>query len=231
MATPSLNWRSTWESRPRIVILPVGSFEQHGPHLPYETDTLIAVEVARRLASRLNAALLPPIPYGVSPEHMGFPGTITVDPINYCLLLRDIFHSLSTHGTELLVIVNGHGGNTSTLDSCATHWNMTHTRPKVHVTWVWSHVDAMGDKHAGPAESSIIASLLGLNDIRGEGRDCPGIFHLHPTHQCTDSGIVYNGPFTSSRELGERLLDYMVKSVLKEVCKAAKILGLDLDCP
>lgn len=224
-----LNWRSSWDPAPRIVILPVGSFEQHGPHLPLETDTIIAYTIAVRVAEELGAPLLPPIPYGVSPEHMGFPGTITIDPVNYCLLLRDILSSLSRHGVELLAIINGHGGNIDTLRSCTTHWNMTHDKPKAHHVWIWGHAEnLLGDKHAGPLETSLITHILDTEPVEAEGRDCPGVFHLLPTDECAPNGIVYNGRFQASKEYGERILEELTKGILGEICNIANVLNIQM---
>lgn len=77
-----MTWQEIDEIRRRTdkVLIPIGSLEQHGPHLPLSTDTIIAFEVAKRVAEKLDIALAPPIGLGFSIEHIDFPGTISLDP-------------------------------------------------------------------------------------------------------------------------------------------------------
>jgi len=213
-----VNYRGDLEDA-RVVILPVGSFEQHGPYLPYETDSLVACEVAKRLGARLRAPVLPPLNYGVSTEHMGFPGTVTLEPTTLCLILRDILASLAEHGVELVIVVNGHGGNKHVLEACATHWNMEFSTPAVIHTFVYDHVDMQGDKHAGPVESSIAAHILGLKPFQAEGKDCNGVLKIMRTEECSQNGIIYPGPFRASPERGEKLLAQIVDDILDTICK------------
>ncbi|MER3602100.1 MAG: mycofactocin biosynthesis peptidyl-dipeptidase MftE [Nitrososphaerota archaeon] len=111
MRLGALPWTRARAALARGALLPLGSLEQHGPHLPLETDTLLALEVSRRLAGRLRLALLPPLPYGRSEEHLGFPGTIALEGGLLRALLGSIASSLELSGAPCLIIVNGHGGN------------------------------------------------------------------------------------------------------------------------
>ncbi len=100
------------DANPRIAILPVGSLEQHGHHLPIATDTINADEMGRRLAQRLGECyLLPAIAYANSQEHMDLPGTITLRPSTLALVIEDIVLSLRHHGIRRIVIFTTHGGN------------------------------------------------------------------------------------------------------------------------
>ncbi|MGD9497402.1 MAG: creatininase family protein [Armatimonadota bacterium] len=100
------------DAAPSIAILPVGSLEQHGHHLPIATDTINADEMGRRLAQRLgNCYLLPALPYANSQEHMDLPGTITLRPSTLALVIEDIVLSLRHHGIRRIVIFSTHGGN------------------------------------------------------------------------------------------------------------------------
>lgn len=94
-----------------VAVLPVGSFEQHGSHLPLSTDTLIACAIARRIAADYNLFLLPPVSLGCSHEHAGFAGSISISSSTLAAIVRDVASSLRTAGTTRLVVVNGHGGN------------------------------------------------------------------------------------------------------------------------
>jgi len=100
------------------VIMPIGSIEQHGPHLPLATDTVIADYVARRVSERCaNAFLMPPIHLGCSGEHLGFPGTISLQPETVGSIVMDVSVSLLRSGLRKVFIINGHGGNRATLDA------------------------------------------------------------------------------------------------------------------
>ncbi|EFC81781.1 creatininase family protein [Parafrankia sp. EUN1f] len=96
---------------PRVAVLPVGSFEQHGDFLPLTTDTLIASAIARRIADDYGLFLLPPITFSCSHEHASYPGTVSISARTLIALIDDITASLSASGVDRLVIVNGHGGN------------------------------------------------------------------------------------------------------------------------
>ncbi|MFH1327493.1 MAG: creatininase family protein [Candidatus Bathyarchaeota archaeon] len=95
-----------------IILVPVGSFEQHGSHLPLETDTILATEVAERAARKAGVAVTPTISFEFSIEHMNFPGTISLRSETFLSMMYDISRSLIHHGFKKLVFVNAHGGNT-----------------------------------------------------------------------------------------------------------------------
>lgn len=105
----------------KVVILPTGSTEQHGRHLPLDTDVFLAeevcLEVGRRASDRV--LILPPISYGLNMHHIDFPGTIHIEPdvfINFCL---NITKSVAYHGFQKILLVNGHGSNTALIDIIA----------------------------------------------------------------------------------------------------------------
>lgn len=91
-----------------VAILPVGSIEQHGFHLPLGTDSYVAITLAEDAASKTGALLMPPVWYGYSPHHMVLPGTITIRPDVLADLVYDIAASLSSHGIKKLILLNGH---------------------------------------------------------------------------------------------------------------------------
>lgn len=103
--------RDEAERAATVAVLPVGSFEQHGSHLPLSTDTLIACAIARRLAADYNLLLLPPVTIGCSHEHVGFAGSVSISATTLHTMVRDVAASLRSAGVLRLVIVNGHGGN------------------------------------------------------------------------------------------------------------------------
>lgn len=109
-------------------LLALGSVEQHGPHLPLGTDSLLAhgicLEVARRLPSRV--LVVPPPWIGYSPHHMRFAGSLTVRPETFMALVSDSVDSLVRHGFQHIALVNGHGGNSSLTSMIAVELGRRH---------------------------------------------------------------------------------------------------------
>lgn len=102
-------------SKNDVIFIPVGSIEQHGPHLPLDADVAAPLEVAKRVALQTGAVVAPPIRPGVSPHHLSFPGTIALKPSTLIALVRDYCESLHQHGFRKFILINGHGGNEATL--------------------------------------------------------------------------------------------------------------------
>jgi len=107
------NWREMHDLTERVAVLPLGSTEQHGHHLPLLTDTLIVDEIVRRAEEALDdtALFLPTVWFGMSEHHRGFPGTISVRNETYTQVLIDILESLVGGGFRRIVALNAHGGN------------------------------------------------------------------------------------------------------------------------
>ena len=91
-----------------VVIMPIGSVEQHGRHLPLGTDTMVAMTVAEDAAARTGAVVAPPLWYGWSPHHMVLPGTMTIRPEILIEMLFDMISSLKDHGFKSFIVLNGH---------------------------------------------------------------------------------------------------------------------------
>lgn len=91
-----------------IALIPVGSVEQHGPHLPLMTDSAEAIAVVEGVMERARVVSTPPVWFGWSPHHMGYPGSLTVRPEILIGLVEDLAYSLIYHGFKKIVIVNGH---------------------------------------------------------------------------------------------------------------------------
>lgn len=110
-----LTWREAQVAlaEARLALIPVGSLEQHGPHLSLDTDTAVAEAFARRLEADLGetAVLCPPVGYGLSEHHLGFAGTMTLRPDSLTSVLLDLVESLAHWDVRRVLVVNGHGGN------------------------------------------------------------------------------------------------------------------------
>ncbi|HOI81587.1 MAG: creatininase family protein [Thermovirgaceae bacterium] len=118
------------------VMIPVGSVEQHGPHLPLTTDSMVVDWIANKAAEQMDGVLVAPIVYyGVSYNHIDFPGTGSVQIDTLKRYLIDVCISLLGHGFEKLIILNGHGGNNATV-AAAAHDIRLQTKKFVGViTW------------------------------------------------------------------------------------------------
>ena len=92
----------------KLVIIPIGSTEQHGCHLPVGTDTMVAIMLAEDAAKRTNTLVAPPLWYGWSPHHLVLPGSVTVRAEILIEIMYDIIRSLHHHGFEKYVVINGH---------------------------------------------------------------------------------------------------------------------------
>ncbi|MEN0075605.1 MAG: creatininase family protein [Paracraurococcus sp.] len=124
-------------AREALAVLPIGSLEQHGPHLPVWTDSLCAHEIALRgaAAAGIPVAVLPPMWMGLSEHHLPFGGTITLDHATFHAVLRCVVRSLLADGFRKLLIVNGHGGNIDPLAVSTRELAVEFGIPVVVTTW------------------------------------------------------------------------------------------------
>ncbi|WP_445257912.1 mycofactocin biosynthesis peptidyl-dipeptidase MftE [Nocardioides aurantiacus] len=148
----------TWPELPpsATVVVPVGSLEQHGPHLPLETDALVAEAVAGRAAAALgrdDVVVAPVLAYGASGEHQHFPGTASIGTAALRLVLVELVRSLRTWAARV-VLVNGHGGNLDAVRGATDQ--LVHEGHDV----AWVPCAAVGsDLHAGRTETSLLLHL------------------------------------------------------------------------
>lgn len=113
------------------VVLPFGSVEQHGPHLPNGTDSIAARVIAAEVADRLGAVLVPFGPYGITPIHAGHPGTISLRRATFEALLTDVCEEMVAMGADRFVLVNWHEGNIAAMDAVATEVQHRHDHVQV----------------------------------------------------------------------------------------------------
>ncbi len=135
------------------LLVPVGSTEQHRPHLPLDTDTRIASAIARRVAADLGHLPAPPICYGASGEHRGFPGTVSIGTETLTAVLVEYGRSAGDWATRL-VFVNGHGGNLDALRAATA----TLRAEGRDAAWCSCTADG-GDAHAGHTETALLLHL------------------------------------------------------------------------
>lgn len=149
--------RSAWPAVPRpttAVVVPLGSTEQHGHHLPFDTDTRVAAALAGRLTDRRPGFVLAPaLGYGASGEHQDFPGTLSIGTAVLTVLLIEFGRSASCWA-ERLLLVNGHGGNLAALAAAVA--TLGH---EGHDVAYWSAGVPGGDAHAGRVETSLLLAI------------------------------------------------------------------------
>ncbi|MGQ2913654.1 mycofactocin biosynthesis peptidyl-dipeptidase MftE [Microbacterium kunmingense] len=206
-----------------VVLVPVGSTEQHGPHLPLDTDAIIASAVADALADRYrtdgtDAVVAPAVAVGASGEHRGFPGTLSIGTETLTMLLVELGRSAG-EWAERLVLVNGHGGNVEAL-STAVLTLIGEGRSTVWVPCDPASVAGIGvpvDAHAGRSETSIMQALCAsrVRADRFEAGETRPIGLILPELRASGvRGVAPNGvlgdPHGASAAEGEALLQAMI---------------------
>ncbi len=218
---------SQLESLYSAILVPVGSTEQHGPHLPLDTDTQIATAVARDIAARCRAAtasdehgwlVAPPIAYGDSGEHQSFAGTISIGTEALTVLLVEYGRSASCWA-QRLVFVNGHGGNVAALRR-AVRQLRAESRD---AGWCGCVVNG-ADAHAGHTETSVLMHLS-PSDVRAERR-CAGngapLSELLPSMRrggvaaVSDVGVLGDATSATAAE-GHRIFTEMVDGCVQRI--------------
>ena len=150
-----------------LALVPVGSTEQHGPHLPEGTDHIIAEGLAREAAERTGFVRTPTIPVGVSAHHRQFHGTVSVDPDAFRDYVEGLSRSLAYHGVDRIIYVNAHGGNVEPLREVGRRLHVDKTAYAIEWMWNESIPDLVDDlfehngPHGGPKETAMIQHLAG----------------------------------------------------------------------
>ncbi len=231
-----------------LALLPVGAIEQHGPHLPLDTDAhdaeFLACVVAER-SSEPKPLVLPLIPYGVSYHHDDFPGTVSVGNEALSKMVYDIGVSSARNGINKLIIVNGHGGNTPTLQFAAQMINRDAHIFTCVDTGETSDVDLAAlcetpnDVHAGEIETSTsLANRPHLVQMDKAEKFVPeyssrylnfttkrSVEWYARTARLSPSGVL-GDPTNASREKGEQMWEVMIRNLVELV---EELKGMTLD--
>lgn len=144
-----------------VAVLPIGSLEQHGPHLPLVTDTVIACTLAREIAAAYPVQVLSPVTISCSHEHAAWPGAVSISARTLHSVVWDVFDSLRRGGVSKLVLVNGHGGNyvlANIVQEAAGGMALFPTERDWDDARAAAGIETPGfsDMHAGEAEVSIL---------------------------------------------------------------------------
>ena len=214
--------RKIIKKKKQIAIIPVGSIEQHGPHLPISTDSDIVTEIASKLSDRVKGILLPTISYGISDEHFPF-FNLSIKKSTLSRILEDICESLIKNGISKIIIINGHYGN---LDSLRSFEKKQKTRRKVKIFSYWKYMDKEFD-HAGNVETSIMLAISKNVDMRKakkgfqtDGMSKREISKINKLAQKSFPKVTGNGvwgdPTRSSARLGRKIIKEVVDNLVKE---------------
>jgi len=152
-------FRKLIKSKKLTVIIPVGSIEQHGAHLPITTDSDIVTEIASRLAKKCGFIVFPTVNYGISEEHDPF-FNISLSKQTVLKILKDIDRSLRKNKSLMRIIfLNGHHGNVESLKSAWKYWGMTDTWAEVTRSYSYWHWMKHEFDHAGFVETSLMLAI------------------------------------------------------------------------
>jgi len=230
-------WPAVEAAERRLLVVPVGSLEQHGAHLPLDTDTRVAVAVAERACAaaaangRAGVGLAPAIAIGASGEHADFPGTLSVGHVALSAMLVELGRHASLHWPAML-LVNGHGGNAGAIGDA-----IGKLRAEGRDCHVW-HAGVrpamlaasrpVPDAHAGRVETSIMLALA-PQDVRldvavaGETRPLPAIMadlRARGVRPVSPNGVL-GDPAGASAAEGTALLDQLVADLAATIGRLA----------
>ena len=214
--------RKLIKKKKQIAIIPVGSIEQHGPHLPISTDSDIVTEISLQLSNKINGVLLPTINYGISDEHFPF-FNLSIKKSTLSRILEDICESLIKNGISRILIINGHYGN---LDSLKSFERKQKNNRKIKVFSYWKYMDREFD-HAGNVETSIMLAISKKVNMRKakkgfqtDGMSKKEISKINKLAQKSFPKVTGNGvwgdPTKSSATLGRKIIKEVVNNLVKE---------------
>lgn len=220
-----------------LALVPIGSTEQHGPHLPLSTDHVIAEALAREAAARADLLCTPTITVGVSPHHRQFHGTMSVDPPVFRDYVESLSRSLAYQDIDRIVYVNAHGGNVEHLREVGRRLHEDETA--FAVEWMWDEsiprlVEDLFERngpHAGPKETAMVWHVADLvrEDELEAARD-GGLADVDPSVIAQNGARVFfdsienseNGAFgdptDATPEKGEQLFEAATEQLV-ELCE------------
>jgi creatinine amidohydrolase len=219
-----------------LVILPAGSVEQHGPHLPAATDIYAALVIAQAVAERMDGLVLPGGPLGVTPMHMPYEGTISLSPDTFARVVVETCASTARHGAKQLLIINWHEGNSASLALAAERLHREHGLSVVTCQACYVAADLYGPTsggltHGGEIEALAVLAhrpdLVHLDRISGSSDHMRGheIDKLRRTRNfqpvLTDIRSIapsgwFGTPEHATVEKGRRMIDEVAQSIAEE---------------
>lgn len=233
-----LTWRQARDAlaRARLALVPIGSCEQHGPHMTLDSDLAIADAFARRLEAELgdDALLCPAIPYGLSEHHLAFAGTLTLRAETLLAVVRDVVDGLVRWGMRRVLLVNGHGGNADALRLAAREAARDGRAQVGAVMWSLAAAEEIASRAIGPRyghacefETSV-ALALAPQAVRSELIQAPAPapdreppaepqqarYDVPVSFEAWSSDGALGDPRRATRELGEEIVAVAVERSL-----------------
>jgi creatinine amidohydrolase len=210
----------------KSIIVPFGSTEQHGPHLPMGTDTFVAACIAEEVGKRTRTVVAPVMPVGFSPGlHTLFPGTITIGAQTYISLIEDILGSIVTIGFRDMLVLTGHGMNWPPLKTAMMEFLNTHDgRAMVMGYWETEEVKALMEEgdgvHCTILETSMMLylrpELVEMEKGFNEYRQTRFMLGKNEIGQVSSSGTIAE-TMKSTEEKGEAIFEAAVAGIVKKV--------------
>ncbi len=220
-----------------IAIIPIGSVERHGDHLPLGTDSIEASYIAEEVAKKINAHLFPPIWYGSSIYLQKFPGTINVNSEAFKQYTYSVLKEIARNGYKLIVVINGHGGNTSLLNIAAKEAAYDMNATYIIIDW-WKDVGKEARKklflepgHAGDDETSAMLYIEGEDVEMKYAKDyVPPYIPLVSVQSPIIENYLYpkavlGGPTKANKEKGKEWLDNVINDIVNIINDISKIIG------
>jgi creatinine amidohydrolase len=217
-----------------VAILPLGATEQHGHHLPLGVDIMLAEGLARLVAQETGALLLPAVPFGYSWVWRDIPGTVSLQQHHVEAVIKDVAHSVSRYGIELLVLINGHEANTSSMKYAARELQDELVMPVIYFFYpglselMAEHCDSEtwhGMIHACEFETSLMLAMypehVQMEKAVAEYPERSSLYgkSSESLGDLSESG-VYGDPTKATEEKGRLMLDAFVKTVSGNVKEA-----------
>lgn len=219
------------ESNYETAILPIGSTEQHGPHLPVCADTLLASAISAKLAERIGAVLLPAIPYSTCREHMGKKGSVWMNADTFYKMMWDICECLEYQGYRRIIILQGHGGifvmTPFIRDFNAKHCKIKIIRPEDNMRpYDWNGILESPPLHSCEMETSLMLYLeeksVRKEKIQDFVPDVPqGMLNMGSIFNYSPTG-VWGKPSLASAEKGEKIFNIMIDNMVAAIQEAEK---------
>lgn len=218
----------------RRLIIPLGSLEQHGPHLPITTDTIIAEYLANQISKKISSYVLPSIPYGVSYEHKPF-FNISVSNDLLSELLSQICISLGENGFNYAIILNAHHGNMGVVQYVPQKVAKNNARLNIFGINYWPLIEREFD-HAGFVETSLMLAIAPkLVRMEKAKRGYIDQKRLHSTYstflnnpssfKITKNG-VWGDPTKASKIEGKKIISVTIKNLIRSIKELDELLLL-----
>jgi creatinine amidohydrolase len=220
----------------RMVIVPIGACEQHGPHLPLAVDTIDCYEVAKRVSAKTGIPVVPPLMYGCSQSHGNFAGTLSIRPETMIRMICDIIEWLYKSNIRKVLLLNGHMWNWGPIYSARENIHYDYPEMQVRVLDWWATtpqiiVQSMKDcpvlpsyVHANIGETSCMLSVRPdlVNMKEAVDEEDYSTFFEYRMDQYTKSGIVGRETTKATAAFGAKLFGMVVDSLADMLLKALK---------